>query len=191
MLKKALFTMLLTLSATFFVSCSDDSNDPNDMESLNEYVLTTLDNTQIVIKKDIEGFYIDSKRDKIVIFDIFATWCPPCRDSATHLSSLQKKYKDDLIIIGVTIEKQEFDKEGKIINDKLNNFREKYDASYTMVNSEENKVLTTAITTMLEMGPRFPVPIIAMYKDGKYINHYVGAVHEEFIESDIKRALGK
>ena len=31
---------------------------------------------------------------------------------------------------------------------------------------------------------------MAMYLDGKLINHYVGAIEEEFIESDIKRALG-
>jgi len=191
MLKKALFAILLTLSATFFISCNDNSNNPNDMVSSNEYVLTTLDGAQIVVKKDDEGFYIDKKKDKIVIFDIFATWCPPCQDSASHLSSLQEKYKDDLIIIAITIEKQEFDKEGKIINDKYINFKSKYDARYIIVNSQQNKVLNTAITTMLGMGPRFPIPTIAMYKDGEYINHYVGAVHEEFIESDIKRALGK
>lgn len=189
MLKKALFTIILTLSATFFISCNDDN--PNDIVSANEYVLTTLDNTQIVVKQDGDAFYINNKKDKIVIFDIFATWCPPCQDSASHLSSLQDKYKDDLIIIGTTIEKPEFDKEGNIINDKFTNFKSKYDARYTIVNSEQNRVLNTAITTALEMGPRFPIPTIAMYKDGKYINHYVGAVHEEFIESDIKRALGK
>jgi len=32
---------------------------------------------------------------------------------------------------------------------------------------------------------------MAMYKDGVLINHFVGATQEEFIESDIKRALGK
>jgi len=189
MLKKALFSTLIALNALFFISCSND--DANDMLSSNEYVLTTLNNSQIVVKQEDNGFYIDKQKDKVVIFDIFATWCPPCKASATHLSSLQDKYKDDLIIIGVTIEKPELDKDGKIINDKLNNFKIKHDARYTIVNSSQNKNLNTAITTILEMGPRFPIPTMAMYKDGKYINHYVGAVQEEFIESDIKRALGR
>ncbi|MCF6331141.1 MAG: TlpA family protein disulfide reductase [Sulfurimonas sp.] len=188
MLKKALFATLITLSTLFFVSCDDD---PNDMVSSNEFVLTTLDNTEIVVKKDKDAFYIENKKDKIVIFDIFATWCPPCQDSVSHLNSLQDKFKDDLIIIGITIEEQEFDKDGNVINDKLNDFKAEYNAKYIMVNSSQNKNLNAAITTMLEMGPRHPIPVIAMYKDGEYINHYVGAVHEEFIESDIKRALGK
>ena len=32
---------------------------------------------------------------------------------------------------------------------------------------------------------------LRMYKNGVLINHYVGATQEEFIESDIKNALGK
>jgi len=31
---------------------------------------------------------------------------------------------------------------------------------------------------------------MAMYKNGKLINHYVGATEEEFIDSDIRNALG-
>jgi hypothetical protein len=30
---------------------------------------------------------------------------------------------------------------------------------------------------------------MALYLDGKVINHYIGEVQEEFVESDIKRAL--
>jgi len=42
---------------------------------------------------------------------------------------------------------------------------------------------------MLQLGERFPIPMMAMYKDGELIQHYIGAVEEEFIESDIKQAL--
>ena len=31
---------------------------------------------------------------------------------------------------------------------------------------------------------------MAMYKNGKYVTHYVGAIPEEMIESDIKMAMG-
>ena len=65
-----------------------------------------------------------------------------------------------------------------------------YDAQYTLVNSKENRRLVDDIATSLEVGDRFPIPLMAMYLDGKLVNHYVGAIEEEFIESDIKRALG-
>ena len=61
MLKKALFSLLIALSAIFFISCSDDAND---MLSTNEFVLTTLNNSQIVVKQENGGFYIDKQKDK-------------------------------------------------------------------------------------------------------------------------------
>ncbi len=189
MLKKSILTLITLFSLLLFSGCFND--DANDMLSSKEHVLTTLGGKQIVIKQDGEDFFLSSQKDKLVIFDIFATWCPPCQASATHLSSLQKKYKEDILIIGVTIEKPERTNEGALVNDKLNKFRLKYNARYTMVNSEENSKLSNAIVKALEMGERYPIPILTMYKNGKYINHYVGAVQEEFVESDIKRALNK
>jgi thiol-disulfide isomerase/thioredoxin len=156
-----------------------------------EYVLTTTENTQLVVKQsEHNGFSVEGADSKVILFDIFATWCPPCQASASHLSSLQEKYKDQLVVIGSTVERPELTKEGKIINDKLEEFRLKYNAKYTMVNSDQNMRLNNAITSSLKMGERYPIPTVVLYKDGKYINHYVGSVQEEFLESDIKRALG-
>ena len=185
MTNKSILTTLLALTLAFG-GCSkeDKTEEANSMISANEYILTALNNTQYVVKKESNGFILENAKGKVVIFDIFATWCPPCRASASHLSSLQKKYKDDLIIIGITIE-------DNIPNSKLQDFREQYTANYTLVNSDQNRRLADAIVKELGLGERYPIPTMAMYIDGKLINHYVGAVQEEFIESDIKKALGK
>ena len=94
MFKKSIF-LLSILSTLLFQGCSDKSNG-NDMISTDEYVLTALDKKQYVVKKVTDGFILEGAQDKIVIFDIFATWCPPCRAAAPHLSSLKEKYKDKL-----------------------------------------------------------------------------------------------
>ena len=187
MLKTSILSTLLTITLSitlFFQACSNDADQKaNDMISTNEYVLTAINNTQYIVKKEPNGFSVENTQGKVIIFDIFATWCPPCKAAASHLSSLQAKYKDNLVIIGITIE-------DNISNEKLYEFREMYDAQYTLVNSETNRRLVDDIATNLEVGDRFPIPLMAMYLDGKLINHYVGAVEEEFVESDIKRALG-
>jgi len=191
MLKTAIFSSLLTLSI-FLPACSKDTNNNTEQENKNvnsiitknEYTLTGLDATKYSVTKEVNGFSLANAEGKVVIFDIFATWCPPCRATAPHLSALQKKYKNDLVVIGITIE------EG-IDNNKLLKFRTEFDANYTLVNSEQNRRLVNVITTELELGDRFPIPIMVLYKDGKLIKHYIGLVEEEFIESDIKRALGK
>ena len=183
MLKKSIFLALLSV-AVLFQACGDKTEEANEMIASNEFVLTSTDNTQLTVKKELDGFVLENAKGKVVIFDIFATWCPPCKASATHLTSLQNKFKDDLVIIGLTIE------EG-IANAKLLEFKKEYNAQYTIVNSDQNRKLINEIANALDLGERFPIPIMALYKDGKFVNHYIGEVQEEFVESDIKRALGK
>jgi len=188
MLKKSLFSIFF-ISTLLFQGCFDGekNDDTKKVEALvnsNEYVLTSTDSEQFVVEKTQNGFILKDSDAKIVIFDIFATWCPPCQASAQHLSSLQKKFKKDIVIIGLTIE-------DNLPNDTLKKFKRKYKANYILANSPENHRLITEIASQLKVGDRFPIPLMAIYKDGKLVQHYIGAVEEEFVASDIKQALGK
>jgi thiol-disulfide isomerase/thioredoxin len=44
------------------------------------------------------------KGKKVVVVEFWATWCGPCRASIPHLTDLQKKYKNDVIVVGMTSE---------------------------------------------------------------------------------------
>jgi len=184
-------TILSTMVAIslLFSACSNDSKkeatveEANAVLSTNEYVLTGLNKQQYVLKKSANGFKLDGAEGKVVILDIFATWCPPCQAEASHLASLQKKYKDSLVVLGVTVEQG-------VENSKLQIFREEHGADYPLVNSTENSRLIQEVAKKLKIGRDFGIPLMALYKDGILINYYQGAVEEEFIESDIKKALG-
>jgi len=181
MLKKSIF---MTLFVFLFLTqgCYDKKEKKKEvLVPKNEYVLKSLKDEQLTVIKTKDGFKLKGKEKKIVIFDIFATWCPPCRRAASHLNSIQKKYKDDVVVIGTSIEYQ-------ISKEKLKEFRKVYGANYTLIDYN-NRTLADNIVKSLNLGERYPIPIVAIYKDGKYISHYVGSVEEEFIESDIKRAL--
>ena len=41
---------------------------------------------------------------KFVLIDFWATWCPPCRKAIPELNALHAKFKDRLVVIGVSDE---------------------------------------------------------------------------------------
>lgn len=47
-----------------------------------------------------------SRKGKVVLIDLWATWCPPCKKLIPELESFQEKFKDDLVVIGVSDEKE-------------------------------------------------------------------------------------
>lgn len=53
----------------------------------------------------VKGAPVDLSTDgkkKIHVVEFWAVWCPPCKMSVPLLSELQKKYKNDVTILGVT-----------------------------------------------------------------------------------------
>jgi len=188
MLKISFLSSLLAFSLLFQACSSQEKHKTNKEEAntpLNkdQIVLNSILNKKYVLKKTANGFTLKDSKAKILILDIFATWCPPCQAEATHLSALEKKYKNKIKIIGISIE-------DNIANEKLQAFANTHNASYTLVNSAANREVINEIANKLKLGQNFGIPLIVIYKDGKLVHYYQGAVEEEFIDSDIKRALG-
>lgn len=177
-------TLLLLLQGCSSDSTHDEAAALNSMVSSNEYKLLDLKGQEYSVVKEADQFKMKGQEGKVVIYDIFATWCPPCRIEAPHLSNLQKKYGDDLLIVGMTIEDDMDDA-------RLQAFADQYGADYTLTHSQDNIKLARIIASTVHVGRDFPIPLMVMYKDGAYVTHYVGATPEEMIESDIKQLLGR
>jgi len=41
---------------------------------------------------------------KVVLIDLWATWCGPCRELVPELNDYQKKFSNDLVVIGISDE---------------------------------------------------------------------------------------
>lgn len=174
---------LLSLTL-LFQGCGEETAD----EALVSTATFTLMDTQgksYTVEKQGTNFTLDTGDDKVVLFDIFATWCPPCQAEVKHLGNLQKKYGDDLIIMGITIEEDKS-------NAELEAFREKFKGGdYLIANKSDNQNLARSIASTIGVGQQFPIPLMVLYNNGEYVTHYAGATQEEIIDRDIALALGK
>jgi thiol-disulfide isomerase/thioredoxin len=53
---------------------------------------------------DLDGHPLSSIdwRGKVVLVNFWATWCPPCRAEIPDLIALQNKYRDKLVVLGIS-----------------------------------------------------------------------------------------
>lgn len=55
--------------------------------------------------KWVKGGPVELPQDigkKIYVLEFWATWCPPCKVSVPLLTDIQKRFKDDVVIVGLT-----------------------------------------------------------------------------------------
>ena len=135
------------------------------------------------IKNDIYNF--KNIKQEIVIINIMATWCPPCRGQIPHLSKLQQKFKENIFVMSTLvhddISKEKLEK--LIIAQKI--------LFYLSITQEENLKFIEMLTPKLGLPKEFPMPLTILFVRGKYFTHYEGMIPEEMIESDIKQLLKK
>ncbi len=144
----------------------------------------TLINTKVKSHKvaisDKKVIFQDTTQP-IVIVNLFATWCPPCIGEIPYLNDLQKKYKEELFVVGILTH-------DTIVQDALETFMAKNQINYFISNGTENDTFAASLATTLDMPKNFSIPLTVMYVEGEYFTHYEGAVPVEMIEYDIEQA---
>lgn len=148
----------------------------------NKYILTDINGKKIKI--ELQGNKLITEDNKIILLDFFATWCPPCRAEIPNLVDLQKKYRDKIEIIGIALNQDRNPK-------KMKDFIDKFKINYFVSISNDNYNLAKKMYALVQAPSDMPIPFMAMFKNSKYVVHYLGATPEEMIESDIKNAIGE
>ncbi len=181
MIKK---TALALLACSFFMfGCSNSNQEQQKSKPTNELTLHTIQNQTLLLEKKSDGLLLKGAK-KLLLIDIFATWCPPCIDEIGALNSLAKKYPNKLIVVGVSVEDER-------MPNKLRSFANQHAINYPLADTNSSKAIIAKVLEDTKVGSHFGIPLLVLYKDGKLYNFYQGATEEEFIESDIKKALGK
>jgi peroxiredoxin len=97
---------------------------------------------------DIDGneFNLSENRDKVVVLDLMALFCPVCTDEMKHLRTIFSRYStDELVLVTISID-------GKDSIDELNTFRTQYGDNWTFARDTDgvkNKYKVRVIPTIV------------------------------------------
>lgn len=67
---------------------------------------------------------LEALRGKVVYVDFWASWCGPCRQSFPWMNTLQQRYPDKLVVVGVNVDRRRAD---------ADKFLQTYPAQFTVV----------------------------------------------------------
>ena len=126
---------------------------------------------------DLDGRTISSAdlRGKVVLVNFWATWCPPCRAEIPDLIRLQDKYRDKLVVLGIS--------EDEIPPDEVKAFAvaQKMNYPVAMTKPELSKVFrgVSALPTTFVIN-----------REGKLEQRHVGMLDAERAELEAQVLLG-
>jgi thiol-disulfide isomerase/thioredoxin len=128
------------------------------------------------VKQALEPF-----RGKVVILDIWATWCGPCRMEIPDFVKLQDKYRDrGLQVVGISIDPLDTRGGGAAA---VAPFVQKYGINYTVLMVKSYDALSG-----YPPGQGIPTTYV-LDREGRIVRTYVGARPGSVFEEDVKQLL--
>lgn len=201
---KKLLLVLLCAFALVFLGCNKNESESY---SLGEYApfkdgeeisLKSVSGASVSLVRTDKGFVLKGS-DKIVMLDIFGTFCAPCKSEAPHLMDYQLNH-DDFMLIGLITFEQISDK------DVIEKFIKPFNAYYFIANEgEKNERLISQVLADIDYDSALSLPFKVVLKGGKYellsdnlgerggkeALYYLGAVSSELVAKDLEKIRKK
>lgn len=192
------FLMILAILG-LFVGCENSTSKSENLgEATNsafrvgeKVKLKSVNNAVIELVRTKNGWKIDGS-DKTLIFDIFGTYCQPCRDEANNLMNLQLKHANDAQIVALIYYENVSDEH------ILQNFVSRYNAYYFIANDPRNGQIVESIANDIGYDfDKIALPFKVILKNGEYENllnpktglkdtkYYLGTISTDIIKKNL------
>lgn len=194
---KKLISLVMIATSLLLLGCgSESSSAPTLKETYKEgdkVELKSVAGAKLTLLRKNGGFVMEDDESKIVLIDIFGTFCAPCQEEAPSLMDFQLQNSDNVMLIGLNFFEE--------VSDEyvVENFAAKYNAYYFITNSPKNKKLVETIVQDIKYKETLQVPFKVVLKEGKYQNitdiygknldnkFYIGKVNLDIIQQDIDK----
>lgn len=185
----SLFSILLFASGILIASCASDKSKTNTAEVQDSLVhapysaplhAASKKSKPADFKTELlngQTFHLSEQRGKVVLLNIWATWCPPCKEETPALVDLYEKYRDRGVeFLGISIDEQ-----GKSV---VKPFVEKYDVSYPITIDDGS--------IMEKYGPMMGVPTTYIIDQEGNLRYFAtGAITKAELEPRLQKLLAE
>lgn len=196
LVKNAVVFIALTFAFSSLISCSntvniikgktDGTNSDNSSASSksSEFPPVSKDIMQADIKDVDNGtFKLEDRKGKIVLINLWATWCAPCREEMPSLVELQNKYKgNNFEIIGLDSDEED-------TPEAIKTFSQKAKLNYQLGYADAKMM-----NNLLKISKFNGIPqSFLIDREGKLRNVFVGggAKNVALIKEAVERVVGE
>ena len=174
--------VIILISGLVLNACNN--SEQNNLDPLeNSLFAEQSDGTDLVDAPDFtltmmngEPFTLSEHQDKIVILNIWATWCPPCRDEIPDFIEIQNEMGDDVLFVGIST-----DKEGWEV---VRPFADEFQINYPLVVDDG--------TISNKYGPIQGIPMsFVINREGKVEYVIPGMVNKETLQPVLERLVNQ
>jgi thiol-disulfide isomerase/thioredoxin len=123
--------------------------------------------------KDLDGKQVSlsSYKGKVVLLNFWATWCGPCKAEIPGFVELQEKYKDQLVIVGFSVDDTA---------EKAREYARQYKMNYPILLGEGREDVQDAY------GPIWGIPAsFIISKDGRVCRKHLGIAPKAVFEKEV------
>ncbi len=123
--------------------------------------------------KDVDGNQVSlaSYKGKVVLLNFWATWCGPCKAEIPGFVRLQEKYRDQLVIVGFSVDDTA---------EKAKAYAAEYKMNYPILLGEGREDVQNAY------GPVWGIPAsFIISKDGRVCRKHMGIAPEAVFEKEV------
>ena len=127
--------------------------------------------------KDLDGkdVSLSSFKGKVILLNFWATWCGPCKAEIPAFVELQNKYKNDLVVVGYSVDDEA---------PKARAFANEYKMNYPILLGLGREDVQDAY------GPIWGIPAsFIISRDGKVCKKHLGIAPKAVFEKEIKALL--